>query len=257
MVCQREGRVLSPRRLDKFYDFAAFEAFLAEDGPWVAAFDFPFGLPLALLEALGWPESWENYVRQIAAMAKADYEGALLAYQNSRPYGEKLLYRLTDRITRSSSPMKLHYPPVGKMFFQGAPRLLACGVSVLPCRPTSSGKIALEGYPALLARRFSGGSYKSESRGQKDGERAQARRNILNGVCDAEKMSEFGLSVRLEDVSAERLLDDASGDSLDALLCAIQAAWAYSREDFGIPAGCNRNEGWIIDPVYLDVFSKD
>ena len=39
-------------------------------------------------------------------------------------------------------------------------------------------------------------------------------------------------------------------DGLDALLCAIQAAWAYTKADagYGIPAHCNPNEGWIVDP---------
>ena len=41
-----------------------------------------------------------------------------------------------------------------------------------------------------------------------------------------------------------------SGDQLDALLCAVQAAWAYSQADdnFGIPVYCDSLEGWIVDP---------
>lgn len=48
------------------------------------------------------------------------------------------------------------------------------------------------------------------------------------------------------------LADDPSGDGLDALLCAIQAAWGYTERDhdFGAPAsGYDRLEGWICDPA--------
>lgn len=41
------------------------------------------------------------------------------------------------------------------------------------------------------------------------------------------------------------------GDKLDALLCAIQAAWTYSQCDKGdgyaIMAEYDRDEGWIAD----------
>ena len=42
------GAVLRLQRLDELTTPAAFEALLAEPGPWLAAFDFPFGLPRAL-----------------------------------------------------------------------------------------------------------------------------------------------------------------------------------------------------------------
>ena len=47
-----------------------------------------------------------------------------------------------------------------------------------------------------------------------------------------------------------RLLDDPTGDRLDALLCAIQAAWAWGqrKSDFGTPNDLDTLEGWIADP---------
>ncbi|MFL5655604.1 MAG: hypothetical protein ACJ8CB_15685 [Ktedonobacteraceae bacterium] len=38
------------------------------------------------------------------------------------------------------------------------------------------------------------------------------------------------------------------GDDLDALLCAVQAAWVYTQRDngYGVPAQCERDEGWIV-----------
>ena len=37
-----------------------------------------------------------------------------------------------------------------------------------------------------------------------------------------------------------------SGDLLDAAICAVQAAWAATRPDYGIPASAPAGEGWII-----------
>jgi hypothetical protein len=53
----------------------------------------------------------------------------------------------------------------------------------------------------------------------------------------------------MTDEMAEELVDDAMGDELDAVLCAVQAGWAYlGRENgYGIPGGCDRGEGWIVD----------
>ena len=46
-------------------------------------------------------------------------------------------------------------------------------------------------------------------------------------------------------------LDDPTGDTLDALLAAIQAGWAYSQRalNYGIPPDCDPAEGWIVDPA--------
>jgi hypothetical protein len=43
---------------------------------------------------------------------------------------------------------------------------------------------------------------------------------------------------------------DPAGDRLDALLCAIQAAWAWTMrgEGYGAPEHLDPLEGWIADP---------
>jgi hypothetical protein len=46
-------------------------------------------------------------------------------------------------------------------------------------------------------------------------------------------------------------VDDASGDSLDAVLCLLQAAWAQQRQEegdalYGLPPGFDGLEGWIV-----------
>ena len=46
-------------------------------------------------------------------------------------------------------------------------------------------------------------------------------------------------------------MQDASGDSLDAVLCLLQAAWAEQRHAegdalYGLPPGLDPLEGWIV-----------
>ena len=53
---------------------------------------------------------------------------------------------------------------------------------------------------------------------------------------------------------AETCIQDSMADNIDALLCTLQAAWAYSQRanGYGIPLKCNKVEGWIVDPGLAD-----
>ena len=231
--------------------FAEFEEFLRLPGPWLAALDFPFGQPGKLLANLGWPAAWESYVEAISSMGKTVFEEALLAYRKSRPMGDKQHLRATDIYAGACSPMMLHRVPVGKMFFQGAPRLLASGVSILPCHPTNDKRIVVEGYPALVARKWIGKrAYKSDERGKQTLDKEDARCQIVCGLRSHELVAHYGFALELPDAMAGTLIQDPTGDALDALLCAVQAAWVYTQREngYGIPARCNRDEGWIVDP---------
>ena len=234
--------------------FVEFEAFLRSDGPWLAAFDFPFGLPRKLIANLGWPQSWQDYMSIIASMSKAEFEETLHSYRVTRSPGDKLHLRVTDQLAGAISPMMLFRVPVGKMFFQGATRLYHSPISILPCRPTSDTRIAVEGYPALVARKFIGRrSYKSDMHGQQTIEKEMARREIVKGLHSAQLQEWYGLSVKMSDDVEELLIEDAMGDMLDAVLCAVQAGWVYIQREkgYGIPAGCDKDEGWIADALYL------
>ncbi len=240
--------------------FTAFEALLQQDGPWVAAFDFPFGQPRKLLTNLNWPQTWEGYVSYCAALGKTVFEETLTQYQASRPAGDKQHTRVTDTLAKARSPMMLHRVPVGKMFFQGAPRLLRSGVSVLPCRPTATNTIALEGYPALVAQRWAGKmSYKSDERKKQIPEQQAARQQIVNGIRSDDLQAIYNISIELSEATAKRLVQEPMGDELDAVLCAIQASWAYTQRvnGYGIPSSCDAVEGWIVDPVMLERFIND
>lgn len=248
--CELQDTILTVNDCLKMPSFAEFEAFLAIDGPWLAALDFPCGQPRKLIANLGWPRNWQDYMHIISAMSKVEFEDTLHSYRATRSTGDKLHLRATDQLAGAISPMMLHRVPVGKMFFQGATRLDASGISILPCRPTSDTRIAVEGYPTLVARKFIGRrSYKSDVRGQQTIEKEMARREIVEGLRSAQVRKWYGLLVEMMDETREMLIGDAMGDMLDAVLCAVQAGWAYMQRErgYGIPAECDRDEGWIVD----------
>jgi Protein of unknown function (DUF429) len=163
--CTLEGEILRVEDSEEMTDFAGFEKFLDKSGAWVCGMDFPFGQPRSLVSALGWPEGWEGYVGEVARLSQEEFENAIRADMARRPARRKYRYRLADRRSGSSSAMMLFRVPVGKMFYKGAPRLLASGVSVEPCRRTEDARVAVEAYPAVVARRFlARASYKNDER---------------------------------------------------------------------------------------------
>ena len=252
--CTLKGRALRVESAEVLADFEEFEDFLENGGPWVCGMDFPFGQPRPLVEALGWPTSWEDYVRKVSRLSKEEFEGAIKGHMAGRPKGGKYHYRLADRRSGSSSAMRLFRVPVGKMFYKGAPRLLSSGVSVEPCRPTKSGRVAVEAYPAVVARRFLGRrSYKNDERSKQTPEQRVAREELVTGLESTSLEEAYGFVVEMDGGWREELAKDPMADTLDSVLCAVQAAWAYMKRDegWGVPEECDRDEGWILDPKLL------
>ncbi len=234
--------------------FDAFELALAIPGPWVAGFDFPFGLPRELVETLDWPNDWAGLVSHIQAIGKPAFKTALDCVRESRPVGARYIARRGDLPAGSSSPMKLVNPPVGLMFFEGAPRLLRSNASVIPCAPSADTRIALEAYPGFLARQIIKESYKKDGREGLTPERLTARRIIVRALTHppsqlAEQALQ-GLVVQMNATLEEECVQDGSGDTLDAILCAVQAAISASKfakgdARYGIPEHADTLEGWI------------
>lgn len=257
MCCQLQETELHVQEYRQFASFTVFENWLHSDGPWLAALDFPFGQPRMLIEALHWPMNWPDYVAHIENMGKEQFEATLRAYQASRPAGEKLLLRSSDRLAGACSPMMLYRIPVGKMFFQGAPRLLAAPVSILPCRLTNDDCIVIEGYPALVARALIGKrGYKSDERKQQTSEHRAARQAILEGLQSASCHSLYGVMPHIPEELAQQIIAEPMGDALDALLCALQAAWAYTQREhgYGVSDLCDALEGCIVDPQLYQLY---
>jgi hypothetical protein len=251
--CTLEGDSLRVEDSETLTDFGGFEDFLQRRGPWVCGMDFPFGQPRSLVAALGWPEKWEGYVGEVGALPKEKFEGKIRADMALRPPGSKWRYRLADRRSGSSSAMMLFRVPVGKMFYQGAPRLLASGVRVEPCRRNGDERVAVEAYPAVVARRFLGRTAYKRDGIPDTPERRSARETLLAGLESAVLREVYGFAVKMDARWREELVSDPSADALDSLLCAVQAAWAYEKRDegYGVSPECDPDEGWILDPALL------
>jgi hypothetical protein len=251
--CRLEDRVLRIEDSETLTDFAGFESFLRRPGPWACGMDFPFGQPRSLVAALGWPAGWEGYVGKVGELSKDQFEDEIRADMATRPPGSKWRYRLADRRSHSSSAMMLFRVPVGKMFFQGAPRLLASGVRVEPCRRNGDARVAVEAYPAVVARRFLGRTAYKRDAVPDTPERRSARETLLAGLESPTLQQIYGFTVEMDYSWKEEFTRDPSADALDSLLCAVQAAWAYLRrdDDYGVPPECDTDEGWILDPALL------
>lgn len=239
--------LLKIEEVEGLESFAQFEAFLARPGPWLGGFDFPFSLPRELVRDLGWPSDWPRLVGHCAGLTRLELRAALDAYRNSRKPGNKYAHRATDHPAGSSSPMKLVNPPVALMFHEGARRLLAAGVQVPALADGDRSRIALEAYPGLLARKQLGirDSYKSDTRREQTSARRAVRRKIVQALKAGEPL---GIRLETESRIEKLLLDDGSGDTLDAVICAAQAAWGWIRSgsNFGLSPHADPVEGWIV-----------
>ena len=253
LACRLEDGSLRIEGSQTLTDFDGFEGFLRTPGPWVCGMDFPFGQPRSLIEALGWPAGWEGYVGEVGRLPKDEFEDRIRADMATRPPGSKWRYRLADRRSHSSSAMMLFRVPVGKMFYQGAPRLLASGVRVEPCRRNEDARVVVEAYPAVVARRFLGRNAYKRDAVPDTPERRSARETLLAGLESRGLQKIYGFTVKIDDPWKREFVADPSADALDSLLCAVQAAWAYSRRDdnYGVPPECDTDEGWIVDPALL------
>lgn len=236
-------------QIEPLIDFDAFNALLAEPGPWVGAFDLPFGLPRELVITVNWPDQWIELAPHVAALGKDAFKNALNAVRESRPIGARYIPRKGDAAAGSSSPMKLVNPPVGLMFFEGAPRIASSGVSVIPCAPSADQRVALEAYPGFLARQITRESYKKDGPEGRTPSRRRNREIIVKALLEGHDAID-DLQVGLSDTLRALCIDDGNGDALDAVLCAIQAAIsliAFERGDplYGIPPDADPLEGWI------------
>jgi hypothetical protein len=234
--------------LVRFASLQDWGDWLAGQAAWVGAFDFPFGLPRELVGHLGWPDRWPELIAHYASLDRAEIRRLFAAFCAARPVGAKFAHRATDRPAGSSPSMKWVNPPVAFMLHAGVPRLIAAGAAFPGLQAAHEGarRIALEGYPGLLARELIGRrSYKSDDAQRQTPERCQARSEILEQL--AQGAGRLGLSLVLAPSQREELLADARGDAIDALLCLMQAAWGQQRRPgYGLPAGVDALEGWIL-----------
>jgi hypothetical protein len=235
-------------RLDALLAFGTlgeFGKWLAARGDWIGAFDFPFGLPRELVETLGWPRHWPALIAHYRALERAQIRTAFKAFCYARPAGAKFAHRECDRPAKSSPSMKWVNPPVAFMLHAGVPLLIDAGVHLPALHDGDRRRVALEGYPGLLARELIGQrSYKSDQRTRQTAQRAAARADLIAALCSG--ASRLGIELQLSAEQRDAVLADGSGDRLDALLCLVQAAWASGRPRYGLPQRIDPLEGWIV-----------
>ena len=258
------GRI-SLLKLERFQTLEAFATWLQMPrAPWVGGFDLPFGLPRELVETLGWPTGWLACLRHYAALDREAIRATFAAFCNARPAGGKFAHRATDGPAGSSPSMKWVNPPVAFMLHAGVPLLLDAGAHLPGLHGGDLNRVALEAYPGLLAREILEAidtranrpvrrSYKSDDRSKQTSERLIARKDLITALEQGQ--TRLHLRLKLTHAQRDALADDASGDSLDAVLCLMQAAWAAQQQaagssppggpGWGLPA-FDPLEGWIV-----------
>jgi len=232
-------------RVESHAAFDGFAAWLRTSGRWLAVFDLPFGLPRELVTVLGWPTQWLPLMRHYAALDRREIRDTFKAFCDARPAGAKFARRATDGPAGSSPSMKWVNPPVAWMLHQGVPLLIDAGLHLPGLHAGDVDRVALEGYPGLLAREVLGARpYKSDDRARQTPERLIARKDLIEAL--EQGRTRLALRLKLTHAQRDALIDDASGDRLDAVLCLVQAGWASGQPEFGLPADVDSLEGWIV-----------
>ena len=237
--------VLRLERIEAHTGFDSFARWLHTPGPWLGVFDLPFGLPRELVLALGWPTDWLGLMRHYATLSREEIRASFAAFCDARPAGGKFAHRASDRPAGSSPSMKWVNPPVAYMLHAGVPLLVEAGVHLPGLHAGDTSRVAIEGYPGLLARELLGArSYKSDERAKQTPERFIARKDLLDAL--EQGRTRLRLRIRLSHAQRDDLAADASGDRLDAVLCLMQAAWASTQPNHGLPPVVDPLEGWIV-----------
>jgi len=180
----------------------------------------------------------------VRTLERSGFRDVLDTYRSTRPAGDKEHRRATDIAAGSISPQKLYGTPVGLMYFEGAQRLRASGVTIPGLQEGDPQRLVVETYPGMLARNIIGRrSYKQDTKSKQTTQRHQARKNLLREIIDRATKPLYGFNVSV----TMNLTADPGGDQLDALLCAIQAAsaWRQRTNRFGMPENTDPLEGWI------------
>jgi hypothetical protein len=249
---RRSGDELELLHIDEHVSLESFGRWLAQPGSWVGAFDFPFGLPRELVEHLGWPTDWLALMRHYTLLSRVEVRDTFAAFCAARPVGRKFAHRACDGPAGSSPSMKWVNPPVAYMLHAGVPLLIEAGLHLPGLCAGDARRVALEGYPGLLAREVLGSrSYKSDDKARQTPQRQLAREILLDALEQGRTRLRFRL--RVTRAQHDALVGDASGDRLDAVLCMLQAAWASAQPDHGLPPQVDAIEGWIATAPHLEV----
>ena len=253
-----QSGVVKLERLEKFESLDAFQVFLkwpySTEVKCVGGFDLPFGLPREWVEYMQWPLTWPECMTLYATYSREELRQFFKQFCDSRPAGAKFAHRATDLPAGSSPSMKWVNPPVAWMMHVGVPLLRAAQWTLPGMCEGRPDRVALEAYPGLLAREIvKHRSYKSDDKAKQTPDRWLARKDILHALDLGQ--TRLGLRLKLSAAQHDSLLLDGSGDSLDAVLCMVQAAWAHQQQELGTASGpyglpeFDPLEGWIVSAL--------
>ncbi|WP_022981305.1 DUF429 domain-containing protein [Ideonella sp. B508-1] len=242
---RRSGAVVKLDSIERFSTLPALARAAVRAPPLAGRLDLPFGLPRPLLEAWGWPLDWAEAMSRYVRTPRPELQAAFAAFCAARPVGQKFAHRVCDGPAGASPSMKWVNPPVAWMMHAGVPLLRAAGVTLVGHAAGDPARLALEAYPGLLARAVLGRrSYKSDEKAKQTPERLIARKDLVDALEQGRQP--WGLRLRLSHAQREALVEDARGDTLDAVLCLLQAAWGAGQPRGGWPEDADALEGWIL-----------
>ena len=251
LQCALTDGELVIERMHHLESLAQFTQFLAEppgDIPWIAGIDFPFGQSRQFVENNRWSLAWTEYLHQALFLRSRDEWVRLLnRYKADRPYGDKHHRRRTDNLARGQSPQTIKGSGVALMFYEGAPLLRRANVWIPGVKAGPHDRVVVEAYPRIVVRNIANDVAYKPNRETEPRRRAN-RQRILQLLSDEEGLGPYNVVV--SNPSNLDLVTDPNGDDLDALLCAVQAAWAWENVVFQLERwdGIDRTEGWIADP---------
>lgn len=207
--------------LDALRRFLAADATGTVDAQ-VAGVDCSFGLPRAVLPpdvaAAGWQRTLEWVGTEFADADGRSFQTALKDRARASEADGIELKRATDGPTGASSPYSFitRYQTLHGLRDVLRPLVAADRVAVPPMQSREDGPAVVEVYPAatLRARSLPDRKYKDDTSYPDAPER---RKRILEGLLNGGvDLAEPGLR--------ERVLADAGGDALDALVAAVATA---------------------------------
>ena len=254
----KKNHGLSVNRIEFSPTISDFEKFLKEKGPWFAGINFPLGQPKQFLDKMSLPSGWNNYIKDIQKWKQTGFEKKVKQYLNKLPKGIKAPLRITDIFAGVESPLKTTNNHSLKRFFEGGYCLLKSGASIIPCAPKKDNRVIIETLPALVARRFK----VQENFGKKlKSDLEHIHKEVIKGLETPEFEHDFVFKLFIDDTLKLKCVEDANGFSLDAILSAVQTAWAFKmgKPNYGIPGLQHpsiQSEGWIIDPSLVNSIDK-
>ena len=246
-IAKGRGRVYQLEEILAIESLSGFERFLMSGGAWLGGFDLPFSQPRSLIEHEDWPTDWPAFVRFYCGQPRDRLRDTFRRWCDARPAGDKFAWRKADKPAGSSPAMRWANPPVAWMMHAGIGRMLDAGLT-FPAHRQRGGarkppRVALEAYPGFTARKVCRRSYKSDAASNQTPDRMRNRRAIVEALVAGAAGLEPALAI--SPTWRRRLIADGSGDLLDAVICALQAAHAAALPRYGLPKCLDPLEGWI------------